>query len=253
MLTQLIAGRVYDFSHAVGRWGAGAPGFSCPIKPVVGEGDTVYVLCRGYEIVPVAAWNKIAVGVKISKVSIGMTPGDEELQKEIGRYGDSPGDLIWPAGIALDSSENMYITDEWMNRITVLDSDGNLQCTWGSSGIDDGQLNGPSGIAFDPNDDVYIVDSMNHRIQKFTKDGRYLGKFSSYGNEPGQLDSPWGIDVDKDGFIYVADHKNNRIQKFDPDLNFIAKWGIVGKDPGQFYNPAGICLSWEPDWAPQEE
>ena len=38
-----------------------------------------------YEIVPVAAWNKIAVGVKISKVSIGMTPGDEELQKEIFR------------------------------------------------------------------------------------------------------------------------------------------------------------------------
>ena len=46
---------------------------------------------------------------------------------------------------------------------------------------------------------------------------------------------------------------HQRIQKFDPDLNFIAKWGIVGNDPGQFYNPAGICLSWEPDWAPQEE
>jgi hypothetical protein len=36
-------------------------------------------------------------------------------------------------------------------------------------------------------------------------------------------------------------------------LNFVSKWGIVGKDPGQFFNPSGICLSWEPDWAPQGE
>jgi DNA-binding beta-propeller fold protein YncE len=53
--------------------------------------------------------------------------------------------------------------------------------------------------------------------------------------------------------VFVVDTLNQRIQKFDPDLNFVSKWGIVGKEPGQFYNPSGICLSWEPDWAPQDE
>jgi hypothetical protein len=36
-------------------------------------------------------------------------------------------------------------------------------------------------------------------------------------------------------------------------MNFVSKWGIIGKEQGQFQNPAGIGLSWEPDWAPQDE
>jgi len=247
MLTQLVAGRVYDFSHAVGRWGAGAPGFSCPIKPVIGKDNTVYVLCRGYEIVPIAAWNKIAVGVKISKVSIGNEPGDEELQKEIGKYGDTPGDLIWPAGITLDIDDNLYITDEWMNRITILDPDGKFKGVWGTSGKGDGQFNGPSGIASNPNGDLYVVDSMNHRVQKFTRDGRYLGKFGSYGNGMGQLNSPWGITVDKNGFVYVADHKNNRIQKFDSYGTFVQTFGVGGDSKGSLNRPTDVTVDGDGD------
>ena len=47
MLTQIVAGRVYDYSHVVGRY-LGPPGFNCPVKVTLGEGDVVYVLYRGY-------------------------------------------------------------------------------------------------------------------------------------------------------------------------------------------------------------
>ena len=68
-----------------------------------------------------------------------------------------------------------------------------------------------------------------------------------------QFNCPVSVVEDPYGYVFVVDTLNQRIQKFDPNLNFISKWGIVGKDPGQLYNPSGICLSWEPDWAPQEE
>ena len=38
----------------------------------------------------------------------------------------APGEMIWPAGIALDSQENVYVTDEWLNRVSVFDKDGNF-------------------------------------------------------------------------------------------------------------------------------
>ena len=53
MLTQVVAGRVYDYSHCVGEYMGGmewpGEGFALPIAAAVGEGDVVYVLSRGME------------------------------------------------------------------------------------------------------------------------------------------------------------------------------------------------------------
>ena len=40
MLTTLAAGRVFDFSHAVGRGGGSGMGFSRAVALALGEGDT---------------------------------------------------------------------------------------------------------------------------------------------------------------------------------------------------------------------
>ncbi len=63
--------------------------------------------------------------------------------------------MIWPAGIALDSEENVYVTDEWLNRVSVFDKDGNFLRCWGSAGSGDGEFDGPSGIAIDQQDVLY--------------------------------------------------------------------------------------------------
>ena len=158
MVTQIVLGRVYDYGYVVGRWGSSGTTFSNPLKAVMGNDDTVYVLCRGYEVIPNVAWNRASVGVRVVKVTIGDVPGDEELVGEFLKYGTGDEQLIWPAGIALDSQENIYTTDEWLNRVSVLDRNGNFLKLWGSSGDGDGEFNGPSGIAIDQHGDLHIVD-----------------------------------------------------------------------------------------------
>ena len=49
MLTQTVSGRIYDFSHAVGRGAIAGEGFSQPVALAMGAGDVVYVLNRGVE------------------------------------------------------------------------------------------------------------------------------------------------------------------------------------------------------------
>ena len=44
MLTQTVAGRVYDYSHSVGRGSQSGMGFNQPVAAAIGEGDVVYVL-----------------------------------------------------------------------------------------------------------------------------------------------------------------------------------------------------------------
>ena len=213
MLTQIVAGRVYDFSHAVGRSAVSGMGFTHPVSLAAGEGDVVYVLNRGWEQIGAVPWNRTYRGGRVSKLTIGPEPGDEEYIFEFSGMGDNPGELIWPAGVAVDSQENVYVTDEWLNRVSIFDSQGNFKRLWGSPGQGEGELSGPSGIVIDPQDNLLIIDSRNHRVQKFTKDGEFQTGWGSLGDNDAGFNTPWGITLDREGYVYVADHKNHRVQK----------------------------------------
>ncbi len=245
MLTTLAAGRVFDFSHAVGRGGGSGMGFSRAVALALGEGDTVYVLNRGAEQIKDVPWNRAYVGARVGKFTIGPVPGDEEFVADFSRPGDGPGQCIWPAGLALDSQENVYVTDEWLNRVSVFDKDGNFLRDWGVAGNGDGAFNSPSGIAIDSQDVLYIVDGRNHRVQKFTKDGEFLATWSSFGSAPGQFNAPWGLTIDQQGHVYVADHKNHRVQKFTPDGEFISQFGSYGTGKRHLHRPSGVAV--DPD------
>ena len=239
MLTQTVAGRTFDYSYCIGGR------MNTPADIAIGSGNTIYVLCRGSERTPNVPANRATGNVRVYVFTAGTTAGDEELVAEIGKSGDGEGEFTWPVAIALDSQENLYITDEWLNRLTIFGKDGNFQRSWGSSGDGDGEFNGPAGIAMDQQEDLYIVDSRNHRIQKLTKDGKYLAKWGKLGSGDGELDSPWGIALDRHGFVYVADHGNHRVQKFTAEGEFVAKFGSYGTDAGQLNYPSDVDV--DPD------
>ena len=245
MLTTVAAGRVFDFSHAVGRGAISGLGFRLAVALAAGEGDTIYAVNRGWEQIQNVPWNKTQLGTRVGKLTVGPVPGDEDVVCDFSKPGDGPGEMIWPAGIALDSQENVYVTDEWLNRVSVFDKDGNFLRQWGSPGSGDGEFNGPSGIAIDQQDILYIVDSRNHRVQKFTKDGEFLSTWGSLGSAEGQFNSPWGLTVDQEGNVYVADHKNHRVQKFTPDGTFVTQFGRYGTGKGQLNRPTDVAV--DPD------
>jgi DNA-binding beta-propeller fold protein YncE len=217
------------------------------IALALGKDETLYAVNRGWEQVQNVSYNRTQLGTRIGKFTIGPEPGDEEFVADFGRPGDGPGQFIWPAGIALDGQENVYVTDEWLNRISIFAQDGTFLRDWGTAGSDAGEFNGPSGITIDRQDVLYIVDSRNHRVQKFTKDGQLLSMWGSLGSAPGQLNAPWGITLDQQGDVYVADHKNHRVQKFTPEGQFLMAFGSYGSGKGQLNRPSDVAVDPEGD------
>ena len=245
MVTRFAVGRVYDYSHSVGRQAQSGIGFSNPVGAVTGAGDTVYVLSRGNETTSNVHWSETGAGARVGKLTIGMTPGDEELLSDFGSYGTGDGQLIWPAGIAVDHDENLYVTDEWLNRVTVFDQNGQLRRQWNT--VDDSEEgdHAAAGIGIDEDENLYVADGRSHEVRKFSKDGRLLARWGKEGAGSGDLDSPWGVTVDDEGYIYVADHRNHRVQKYTNEGQVVAEFGGPGNRHGRLHLPTGVAV--DPD------
>ena len=77
------------------------------------------------------------------------------------------GGIARPQGVAVDSSGNVWVAELFNNRIKEFDSAGTLIQTLGSSGSGNGQFNLPTGVAFDSAGNLWVADSNNFRIQEF--------------------------------------------------------------------------------------
>jgi DNA-binding beta-propeller fold protein YncE len=218
----------FAYSHSVGRNEFAGTGFRNPVDLALGANDVVYILNRSYENRP--------DGVRITVCTL-----NEEYIKEFGSHGEDDGQFVWHTAIALDGEGNVYVADEWLNRISIFDKDGTFLSKWGTPGADNGELNRPAGLAIS-NDTLFLTDSRNHRVQKFTLDGKYLGQFGSFGSGQGQLNMPWGIGLDTDTNVYVADWRNDRIEKFTSDGRWQASFGSSGSGVGQFNRPSSVAV-----------
>jgi DNA-binding beta-propeller fold protein YncE len=218
-LTTVAEGRVFDFSHAIGRNAARGPGFNYVQTMCLGKNGVLYATNRG---------NENNFGMHVNKTQIGA-PGDEEWLADFCEYGEGDGKAIWPFGVAVDDNDHVYVSDDWSNTISVFDSSGKFLRKWGKSGSGDGELMRPAGLAVERNGNLIVVDSGNNRLQVFKPDGTFVGKCGGPGNGDGQFNQPWGITLDKDGNIYVADWKNHRVQKLSPEGKFLMKFGEYGK------------------------
>ena len=233
-----LSDRTYRYSHTIGHQSfMGGPGFFQPTDLAVGRDGVIYVVNHG-----LPERESGYPGVRVVMCTV-----DEEYLGDFGRYGEGDGQFIWPLSIAQDSQQNVYVSDEWLHRISVYDKKGGFLDKWGVMGSGDGEFNKASGLVFDGEDNLYLVDSANHRVQIFTKDGKFLDKFGDFGAGEGQLNYPWGITIDGKGDVYVADWRNDRVQKFGPDGNFKASFGSSGSLIGQFNRPADVAVDKDGD------
>ena len=228
MATQTL-GVTFQYSHTIGQHEIAGNGFIRPVAMVRGQGDLIYVVNRNYEAV--------ALGKRVTICTVGEDYiGQFGLGVAVGRTQDpyADGSLVWPTSIALDKDGNVYLADEWLNRISIFSKDGEWLGKWGTPGDGDGEIDRPAGIAFDKDDNLFLVDSVNNRIQVFAKDGKLLARWGRAGSDDGELNMPWGIDIDTDGDVYVADWRNDRIQKFSPEGEFLMKFGTPAMGDGDF-------------------
>ena len=229
-----LTSRTFKHSHAIGRAEFAGTGFRNPSDMAISPDGTVYVCNRSYENRP--------DGVHVTVVTM-----DEEYVTEFGAYGEADGEFMWPTSIALDSKGNVYLADEWLNRISKFTSDGEFVSKWGTAGSGDGEISGPAGLAIDADDNILLVDSNNNRVQKFSLDGKYISQFGTKGSDDGQFNMPWGIGLDSEGHIYVSDWRNDRIQKCTPDGQWEASIGSTGNGVGQLNRPNGVSVDKDGD------
>jgi sugar lactone lactonase YvrE len=160
----------------------------------------------------------------------------------------SAAQLCMPAGVAMDSSGNLYIADRGNRRIRKVSTSGIIRTiagdgTFAWSGGGDGgpaasaQLTGPCGVAVDTSGNLYILDSPDNRIRQVSADGiihTAAGGGSGVGEggpaTAAQLFQPMGMAVDAAGNLYIADRQLKRIRKVSTSgiISSIAGNGIFG-------------------------
>ena len=232
MLTTVAAGRVFDYSYCIGMYAMAGQGLGSPYDFALGSGGRLYIINRGAE----------ELGQRVTICTL-----DHEFLGQFGSNGSGDGQFIWPQSLDLDSDGNVYVSDDYLNRISVFDKEGAFLSHWGEAGSGESQLSGASGIAFDADDNLYVVDSGNSRVQKFTKDGKFLGQWGSHGTSDGEFNLPWGICLDRENNVYVADWKNNRAQKLSPDGRLLVKFEASSSGTGDLHGPTGVAVDSDGD------
>jgi uncharacterized protein (TIGR03437 family) len=137
--------------------------------------------------------------------------------------------LNLPAGVAIDSSGNLFIADTVNNRIRMVSTGGSITTAAGNgifSFSGDGgpaaaaQLYQPSGVRVDLSGNILISDTNNNRVRKVSNGsistiaGNGAPGYSGDGGpaSKAQVNQPLGIAVDASGRILFADSVNHVIR-----------------------------------------
>jgi DNA-binding beta-propeller fold protein YncE/signal transduction histidine kinase len=138
----------------------------------------------------------------------------------IGSQGSGPGQFQERGALAIDSSNNIYAVDPFLDRVSKFNSAGVFQYSFGSTGSGPGEFQEPWGITVKNNGDIYITDSSLNRLQIFNNSGVLLNTFGTTGSGPGEFNTMGGVALDSLGNTYITDIGNSRAQKFDASLNW---------------------------------
>lgn len=171
-----------------------------------------------------------------------------------------------PWGVAIDSSNNIYIGDTLNNTVRKISPSGTVTTLAGlpgrTSSVDGSastaRFEDPYAIAADGSGNLYVADATDHSIRKITSDGTVTtmaGKGGSFGSTDGtgnaaRFKNPLGIAADSAGNVYVADTGNSAIRKITPAgvvSTLAGRAGLEGSTDGtgtaaRFMSPYGIAV-----------
>ncbi|RNC72760.1 MAG: 6-bladed beta-propeller [Desulfuromonadales bacterium] len=134
-------------------------------------------------------------------------------------------------GVAVDSADNVYVSDAEKNLVLAFTADEKPLRT-----IELGPhvLKG-GGLTIDnQRSRLYVADTKGHRIVAFGLDGKHLFSFGQRGDADASFNYPIDVDVNSKGDIIVADSMNARVQIFDSEGKFLRKFGRRGDGLGDF-------------------
>jgi sugar lactone lactonase YvrE len=136
-------------------------------------------------------------------------------------------ELHGPTTVAFDSSNNLYISDYYNNRIrkvaagtgviSTVAGNGTAGYTGDGGAATAAELNVPAGVGVDSAGNLYIADQSNNRIRKVTTGiittvaGDGTAGYTGNGGPAtsAELYAPVAVAVDGVGNLYIADSGNS--------------------------------------------
>jgi len=193
--------------------------------------------------------------MNLSTGIITTVAGNSPLHEFGDYYGDGgPATLAkfnHPLSVAIDSRGNIYIADQFNQRVRRVAASTGIINTIAGNGKDgysgDGgqataaELNDPRSVALDAQGNIYIVEDMNNCIRKVTVAtgiittvaGNGQSGYSGDGSQAtaAELDRPSGVVIDTNGDMYISEWGNSCIRKVTKStgiINTIAGGGAIG-------------------------
>jgi hypothetical protein len=236
--------------------------FNNPTGVAVDNAGNLYVADSGNNVI-----RKISSGIITTVAGNGSAgySGDNGLA--------TSAQLSNPTGIAIDSTGNIYIADNWNNVIrkvssgiiTTVAGNGTFGLSGNNGLATSAQLGNPYSVAIDGSGNIFIADTGNDLIRKVSSGiittvagGGATGYYGNYNAKCQSafgctslsaisvaLVSPKGIAVDSAGVMYIADTGYNFIFMVDSSGNItvVAGDGTWGYTPSPLLNnPTGIAI-----------
>ncbi|HMA35773.1 MAG TPA: flippase activity-associated protein Agl23 [Chloroflexia bacterium] len=122
---------------------------------------------------------------------------------------NGPKQLNEPMGIAIDSTDTVYVADTFNQRINVFDKMGTPLRRWAIDGWSRDAAFLEPQLAIDGSNNLYASDPAKQTVYKFSADGKLLGSKNTAGTVT--LVRPTGLTATKDGTVIVVDTDKNGV------------------------------------------
>ena len=129
--------------------------------------------------------------------------------RSFGSRGHRAENMIWPAGIAINDKDNIYVTSQ--HKLQKFTTSGELIKCVGQEGRKEGEFDNPCGVTL-YNNQLYVCDNNNHRIQVFDLALNFIQAIVSYGKGRGKFKSIDDVKFDSVGNMYVVEDGKRGVQ-----------------------------------------
>ncbi|MFN7992699.1 MAG: 6-bladed beta-propeller [Bryobacteraceae bacterium] len=150
-----------------------------------------------------------------------------------------------PQCVAVDSLDNIYVTDSEAGKIFVFGPNGKFVRVIGALRGGEGFFKRPTGIAVDSDAQrIYVADTWRHQIFVLDMQGSVLQRIGKAGLADGEFNLPTELRLNGDDLI-VVDAMNFRVQVLSRSGVFRRSIGHPGDARGDVFRPKGIAIDSE--------